>query len=242
MAFPIALASALIHFAPILRFSGHLVTISRYNVWFDYPNALRAFHLLDAQPAYQPQPHEIVERENGAMIGSVFFRMLGFDHVTELEHPSAPEPGCVPLDLNAAETPAALIDSADAVFDLGTSEHVFNTANLLAHMGRILKPGGLVLHHTPANNQLNHGFYQFSPTLYFDYYAVNGYEHEFCLLNTFDRPEEPRQQFSPLSGEDAWREIALGPQQAMNLFCARKTAASTVGRAPIQAVYARRLG
>ncbi|MBX9633729.1 MAG: class I SAM-dependent methyltransferase [Magnetospirillum sp.] len=241
MAFSIALASALLHLGPTLRHSGHLVTISRYNVWFDYAQALRLFELLNIAPAYQPLPDQIITRDNGTLMGSIFFRMLGFSQVTEIEHPSTCEDGCVPLDLNQGETPAQLIDCADAVFDFGTSEHVFNTPNLLAHMGRILKPGGFVLHHTPANNQVNHGFYQFSPTLYFDYYQANAYDSEIYLLNHFEQPHDIKQQFSPLSSDDCWREMKTGEQKVMNLFSARKTAVSTIGRAPVQAIYTNRL-
>lgn len=36
--------------------------------------------------------------------------------------------------------------------------------------------GGIVIHESPTNNHVDHGFYMFSPTVFYDYYLLNGFE------------------------------------------------------------------
>lgn len=72
----------------------------------------------------------------------------------------------VPHDLNlpiAAEHE----QRCDALIDGGTLEHVFNFPVALANCMRMVREGGRLFIFTPANNQLGHGFYQFSPELFF---------------------------------------------------------------------------
>jgi hypothetical protein len=53
------------------------------------------------------------------------------------------------------------------VIDIGTLEHVFNVGQGLENLKSLCIPGGYVLMLSPANNWLGHGFYQFSPELFF---------------------------------------------------------------------------
>ncbi|WP_051358088.1 hypothetical protein [Rubidibacter lacunae] len=51
--------------------------------------------------------------------------------------------------------------------DGGTLEHVFNFPVAIANCMRMVEVGGHYLGLTPSNNLMGHGFYQFSPELYF---------------------------------------------------------------------------
>jgi SAM-dependent methyltransferase len=63
------------------------------------------------------------------------------------------------------------------VIDSGTLEHVFNFPVAIRNCMDMLKPGGHFIGITPANNQMGHGFYQFSPELYFRVFSpANGFE------------------------------------------------------------------
>ena len=53
---------------------------------------------------------------------------------------------------------------------------MFHVPNALANLNAMLKPSGAILHVLPCNNWVDHGFYQFSPTLMFDYYAALQFE------------------------------------------------------------------
>jgi hypothetical protein len=63
-----------------------------------------------------------------------------------------------------------------AVIDGGTLEHVFNFPVAIGNCMEMLAVGGHYLGITPANNTSGHGFYQFSPELYFRIFsAENGF-------------------------------------------------------------------
>jgi SAM-dependent methyltransferase len=68
------------------------------------------------------------------------------------------------------------IERFNCVLDGGTMEHLFDVKTAFENIARCLKVGGYVFHISPANNFLNHGFYQFSPTLFHDFYSSNGFE------------------------------------------------------------------
>lgn len=62
------------------------------------------------------------------------------------------------------------------VIDSGTLEHIFDVKSVMENIVKITKNGGYVLQFIPAQNFLNHGFYQFSPTFFYDFYSNNGFE------------------------------------------------------------------
>jgi SAM-dependent methyltransferase len=67
--------------------------------------------------------------------------------------------------------------SYDAVLDFGCLEHVFNFPVAWRNCVELCRIGGHVLHALPANNLSGHGFYQFSPELFFNLYQEkNGFE------------------------------------------------------------------
>ncbi|MCL4202448.1 MAG: methyltransferase [Pirellulaceae bacterium] len=129
-------------------------------------------------------------------------------------------------------------ETYDTVLDSGTLEHVFDVRTALRNVNRILKPGGRIIHIGPCNNYANHGFYQFSPTWYLDYYGVNGYANirvwvaeqtsrnfESSDWNLF--PIDPRRQ--PV--------VMTSRRRLLVAAIAEKRADSTVDRIPSQAYY-----
>jgi hypothetical protein len=63
-----------------------------------------------------------------------------------------------------------------AVLDGGSLEHVFNFPCAIANCMEMVAVGGHYLAVTPANNLMGHGFYQFSPELFFRVFAPeNGF-------------------------------------------------------------------
>ena len=69
-------------------------------------------------------------------------------------------------DLNEP-VPAAWHAQFDLVFDGGTLEHVFNFSTALKNCMEMVKPQGRFVSVTVPNNWCGHGFYQFSPELFF---------------------------------------------------------------------------
>jgi SAM-dependent methyltransferase len=76
----------------------------------------------------------------------------------------------------------------DTIIDIGTSEHVFNVNQSLKNISKLCKSGGRIIHCLPANNQCGHGFWQFSPELFFSLYdESNGYQStRLNLIDSYD--------------------------------------------------------
>jgi SAM-dependent methyltransferase len=94
-----------------------------------------------------------------------FFRALGASKVAALDY-SDYEGAEIVHDLNEP-IPAALNEQFDVVFDGGTLEHVFHFPIALRSCMEMVRPGGRLFLHTTLNNTCGHGFYQFSPELFY---------------------------------------------------------------------------
>ncbi len=73
---------------------------------------------------------------------------------------------------------AQLYNKFDTIIDGGTLEHIFNVPTALENITALVKNGGYIIHFAPANNFCGHGFYQFSPEFFFQYYASPYYDIE----------------------------------------------------------------
>ena len=72
--------------------------------------------------------------------------------------------------------PQNLTRKFDTVFDGGCLEHIFNAPQALKNCSLFCKQGGQIIHVLPTNNFCGHGFWQFSPELFFSLYSKeNGY-------------------------------------------------------------------
>jgi len=77
------------------------------------------------------------------------------------------------VDLNNP-LPSDLVDAFDVVLDAGTMEHCFNVGQAIRNILEMAKVGGFVIHLNPMT-MINHGFFNFSPTFYHDFYGQNGH-------------------------------------------------------------------
>jgi len=93
------------------------------------------------------------------------------------------------MNLPLAETFAGR-GSYDAVLDFGCLEHVFDFAVAWRNCVELCRVGGHLIHALPANNLSGHGFYQFSPELFFNLYQ---HQNGFALRGLwFALKAEPR--------------------------------------------------
>lgn len=97
------------------------------------------------------------------------------------------------MDISPIENPDHIIDlnnkiditydkKFDVIFDIGTLEHIFDISTALENITRMIKPGGRIIFILPASNAIDHGFYQFSPTLLYDFFLSNGFYNFECYL------------------------------------------------------------
>jgi hypothetical protein len=106
---------------------------------------------------------------------------LGATRIESLDN-SAYEQATIIHDLNEPIS-EHLKASFTCVFDGGAIEHVFNFPQAIRNCMEMVAIGGHFLGVTVANNFAGHGFYQFSPELYYRVFSTdNGYVVEDMLL------------------------------------------------------------
>ena len=110
-------------------------------------------------------------------------RLLGARQTVSIDA-SAYEGASRILDLNQP-LPPDLEGAFTAVVDAGSLEHVFDVRTAMRNCMRMVAPDGYFLAITPANNMMGHGFYQFSPELFYRVFSeANGFTVERMLLTS----------------------------------------------------------
>jgi hypothetical protein len=126
-----------------------------------------------------------------------FLRLLGAEHIDSFDASAYEKATCI-HDMN---TPIADLykSSYSVVIDGGTLEHVFNFPVAIKNCMEMIEVGGFYLGVTPANNFMGHGFYQFSPELYFRVFSpANGFITE--SIHIFE--DVPNTQWVKLTDPD----------------------------------------
>ena len=125
--------------------------------------------------------HDPVLEAHGCMSDVCFFERLGFEDVKSLDV-SDWEGADFIHNLNEP-VPEALREQFDAIFDGGTVQSIFHLPQLFGNIFHLLKPGGRVIHAmAPSHNHVDHGFFMFSPTFFYDYYSANGWTIDRMLI------------------------------------------------------------
>jgi SAM-dependent methyltransferase len=136
--------------------------------------------LLKQVEAWPPPRGEAAFREEFAKSTwrfEILLRALGARTVTVCDASDYEGAGLV-HDLNRP-IPPDWEAGYDLVVDGGTLEHVFAFPTAIDNCMRWLRQGGHFLAITPANNFFGHGFYQFSPELFFRVFSSdNGFAVE----------------------------------------------------------------
>jgi hypothetical protein len=124
--------------------------------------------------------YQVSERTAQSILGEddrfaePFLRLLGAVHIDSFDASDYEKATCI-HDMNI---PIADIYKRryTVVIDGGTLEHVFNFPVAIKNCMEMIEVGGFYIGVTPANNFMGHGFYQFSPELYFRVFSpANGF-------------------------------------------------------------------
>lgn len=111
------------------------------------------------------------------------------------------ENATVIFDMNRA-VPETVASRYDTVLDAGCTEHIFNAPQALKNISSLCRPGGQILHVLPANNFCGHGFWQFSPELFFSLYSpANGYEQTEIFIADLSRTDRWFRVHRPSGGK-----------------------------------------
>ncbi len=105
------------------------------------------------------------------------------------------------VDMNNPFTP---IREYDTVIDCGTLEHIYNVPQAMANVSSLCAAGGRIMHVSPGNNFCGHGFWQFSPELFFSLYCEsNGYAETQVFLADVAKPSHWFEVKQPTNGTRA---------------------------------------
>ena len=158
--------------AKVVNF-GRTLTIGRQNFFVTGPQlkALAGEFALNLDSFFATEP-----KTELAYVEPFFKKVLGAPEVESLDV-STYEGATHVHDMNAP-LPENLKNRFDTVFEAGSLEHIFNFPTAIGNLMQALKVGGQLFIQTPANNYFGHGFYQFSPELF---YRVLGEQNGFAV-------------------------------------------------------------
>jgi hypothetical protein len=146
-------------------------TLGRLNLFVDHRSLSAMLGERDGRVTDQDIRH--IRTGSGGYVEE-FLRHLGARNVTSIDA-SPYENASVVHDMNLP-IGDALKEKFSVVIDGGTLEHVFNFPVAIRNSMEMLRVGGHFFSHTMANNFMGHGFYQFSPELFYRVFcADNGF-------------------------------------------------------------------
>lgn len=135
-------------------------------------------------------------------------------------------------DMNL-EIPEEIKGHYSVVVDGGSLEHIFNFPQAIKNCMEMLHIDGHYLGITPGNNFMGHGFYQFSPELFFSVFAKeNGFE----LISLIVFEDRPGAQWYRVKNPKELRVRALlvNDRPVYLLIFAKKIANNGIFKAPPQ--------
>ncbi|MCW9044037.1 MAG: class I SAM-dependent methyltransferase [Pseudopelagicola sp.] len=160
--------------------SGNLVMLGRQR-WVGRRRKRSAEMFDQALATYLPGVEAEALANTDDEYSETFFKTLGFDEVDSMDV-SPFENASIVQDLGG-ELPEALYGRFDVVYDGGTCEHIFDLPTAYRNIHKMLKPGGVLIGHSPCNNWINHGFYQICPEMVYGFWEKTlGYEVLECRL------------------------------------------------------------
>lgn len=198
--------------------------VTREQIAARYPHLSDARYRLredaDRIRQWHSMPHlvEIIETTD-------FFDKLGCE--TDYFDFAEIRGGEIIADLNVPMD-AAHQGQYDVVIDTGTLEHCFNVGVAFENMCRLARVGGVIISAAPMS-KVNHGFWNFSPCAYDNYFRQNHFD--FLFLGAFYKDPEGLKQFDISTNG---RQIA--PAEAVLVAIARRTEHSTF-KLPVQQKY-----
>jgi len=180
MALPDTLAARLIETVKQNDLSGKFAMLGRQR-WIGKRRKRSATLFESVLEQYLPGVSEpdLVNPDDG--YSETFFEKLGFSTVDSIDV-SDFENATIVQDL-AGELPKKLMSAFDVIYDGGTCEHIFDLPTAYRNIHKMLKPGGVLIGHSPCNNWINHSFYQINPEMVYGFWEKTlGYEILHCNL------------------------------------------------------------
>jgi SAM-dependent methyltransferase len=215
---------------------GHTLTLGRLNFYLGTKETRRLLQWGGMDPGQHPRLMDF----QASRYSEPFFEALGAQAVDSMDASNF-EGATIIHDLNLP-VPEALKGRFDVVCDGGTIEHILNFPMVIRNCLEMVKLGGHFVLATPANNFFGHGFYQFSPELWFRLLSdLNGFEMRRMVALEY----KPRARWFEVANPEAVRDrvILTNRYPVLLMALARKTAEKPVLQTfPAQSDYVPRWG
>jgi hypothetical protein len=165
--------------------------------------------------------------EHGHMVGEFhdhkeFFKNIGIETVSSLDI-SAYEGADIVGDLNDPKLAQKIGGRYDLIYDSGTIEHIFDISTALRTINDLIEIDGAIVHTSPANGFMDHGFWQISPDLLNSFYRSAGFEiltMSLLVLGDWIHAVPVNENYYRTKGRGF---IAKELGEALLIFAARKT-------------------
>jgi len=170
--------------------------------------------------------HRLEGRAEGVVETRALFELMGI--ASDFVDIKASRGFEIVLDLNQP-APAEMLGRYDIVYDGGTMEHCFNVGQVMRNIAGFARVGGFVIHVNPVN-YYNHGFFNFNPTFYHDWYTQSGN----AIVSPFYLMHGPvlDSQLTPVDAIAGFKP----PERSVMLVAAMKNSAAEP-KWPMQAKY-----
>ncbi len=155
---------------------GRVLTLGRQSLWVSPERLVRLLAEAGCLPDAASRARATAALAGTARRFETFLTWLGATEVLAVD--ASDYEGAEYLHDFNRPVPAGWEQQFDWVLDGGTLEHIFDFPTALRNCMRLLRVGGRLLLFTPANNYFGHGFYQFSPELF---YRALAPEHGFAI-------------------------------------------------------------
>jgi hypothetical protein len=226
------------------RWEGPVLTFGSQDVHASYPELTRAFEAAKVPAAPVPRNERTLSHSDyfrrvgwlnrNYVHARVFFRMLGIEQYDDLDFADFEKPSLI-CDLNEP-VPEGWRGRYGMLVDGGTSEHIFNIRAVLFNIVSLLRVGGEVLHISPLSGWINHGFFHFSPCLFYDFYGCNGFEVGPSYIVDLPRDASGKESYRPYQYDSSSFEVDDAKARTLFVVRARKRVDQSV-RLPTQGIY-----
>jgi SAM-dependent methyltransferase len=217
---------------------GDVVLLGRQTMMFTPDAAIGMIRAAGANPVTLPASEDIIDRDTDLARGrdwirdDAFLRMLGAARVRAIDHTNY-EGADIVHDLNQP-IPSALEACADFIVDGSTLDNVFNPANCLQNIARMLRPGGRLMSVNVASP--HQGPYTvMTPYWLLDFFAINDFADCRVYMTLHGRRGEL--SVFAVDAADEGGPPFLAPQQIGIVAFAERGPQSTCDRYPVQRIY-----
>ena len=213
---------------------GDILTLGCQHCNFSYEEISDIF----LKKNYQIKNHKFYKNtlenlKDNAINAKTFFEMLGFSNIDELDFNNYEDANLI-YDLNEI---IKVEKKYDFIFDGGTIEHIFDIKNSMTNIVNFLKIGGNVMHSFPLNGWINHGYYNFSPCMFNEFYKQNGFDNfKFYTIESYKFAKPELQKYTKVENIYSDFNNDAEIKKTLGVFVAKKVSEKKIN-CPTQATY-----